>query len=114
MRNLPDELVQEILDELEDAGEQHAKTKARLRHLEEGRKILKAQLMKLGQVTMGLTAVQAREQFAYSYPTYVDHVAAMVLAVENEALMFYRWKRAEIRYEVWRTLSADSRAAKRP
>lgn len=113
MRNLPDELVQELLNELQDSGEQHAKAKARMRQLEEQRKIVKAQLMKVGQTVGGLTSGAKLELFAYSHPTYVDLVASLVTAIENEALMDYRRKDAEIRYECWRSLNSNQRAATR-
>lgn len=112
MGHLPDEFLQELMKELEDAAEHHARAKNRRVYLTEFRKVVKAQLMNLAE-SMGHKAVQAREQFAYSHPTYLDHLTAQAQAEENEALMGYRWKRAEINWEAWRSINANQRTVTR-
>lgn len=112
MNILPDDFVQALLEEMEQAGQAHALAKARLKGLEEGRKIQKAQLMKVAEAT-GLTSMTRQESFAYAHPQYKLTVDQLVAAVQDEADKHYAYKLIEVRWESWRTLNANERAAQR-
>lgn len=111
-RALPDEAVQEMLDEIERSGREHARLRARLESLRELRKITKARLMKLLEEE-GISAFAAQERDAYAHPAYQAIVDRMVEAIEQEHNAAVDYAIAEKRWESWRTISADLRAASR-
>lgn len=108
---LPDEELQQLFDELETAAQLYAKAKANRFGLEEQRKIVKNELMLVAEAT-GEKTVSRQERFAYSHPTYRGIVAQLVSAIEKEATSEYACKLIEMRWESFRTLSANMRAAR--
>lgn len=88
-----------------DNAPQYAKAKAHRRGLEEFRKSKKALLM--GDCTE--KAVNAREQYAYAHPEYVELLRGLTAAIEAEETLEWRLTAAELSVEVWRTMSANNR-----
>lgn len=110
MQIIPDEYVQELLDEIEESAAEFAVAKGQTVGLKEGRKIMKAQLMGVAEAN-GVKSVSKQEQFAYSHPTYRAAVDRLVEAIEREANLEYRCKIVEMKWESWRTLNANARRA---
>lgn len=111
MNVLPDEYVQQLFDELQGAARRHARAKALAEGLREDRKITKAQLMSVAEAD-GVGSIAARETFAYSHPNYKAIVVKLREAIEQETLSQYECKLIELRFEAWRTISANERAAR--
>lgn len=82
-----------------------AQAKATRVYLEEFRKSKKALLM--GQSS--LEAANAREQFAYSHPEYLELLHGLREAVEVEEKLKWDLIAAQARIEIWRTESANNR-----
>lgn len=112
MRHLPDEFVQEIIDDLDQAAQRYASAKALAEGLKEDRKITKAQLMNVAAAE-GVTVITAREQFAYSHATYLDVVHQLKAAIRDAARAEYDCKICELRFEAWRTINANQRVLTR-
>ena len=112
MNKLPDEFVQQLVENFEEAGKARAMAKARLRGLEEDRKILKAQLMKVAEA-QGTTSITRQEAFAYSHQQYTRLRDNLVEAVEEESLRDYECRLCEIKFEAWRSINANERQASR-
>lgn len=89
---------------LANAGK-HAEAKAQRIWIEEFRKSKKALLM--NECTE--KAVNAREQFAYSHPEYVELLAGLKVAVETEERLKWEQIAAQLRVEVWRSQEASNR-----
>ena len=86
-----------------------AKAKAQRVFLEEFRKSKKALLM--AQSTA--EAANAREQFAYAHPEYVQLLEGLKEAVEVEEKLRWDLIAAQARVEVWRTEQANNRHQER-
>jgi hypothetical protein len=82
-----------------------ADAKADRVHLEEFRKSKKAMLM----AESGESAVNAREQFAYAHADYVALLDGLKAAVAVEEKLKWDLIGAQLRVEIWRTESANSR-----
>ena len=87
----------------------YAKAKAERTRLEEFRKVKKALLMNECQAS----AVNAKEQFAYSHPDYGQVIDGIGIAVEVEVTLFWQLKAAEMRVDIFRTESANNRSIDR-
>lgn len=83
-----------------------AQAKANRVQLEEGRKSLKAILMKQS----GFDAIGAQEREAYAHPEYADYLNGLAAAVEEEEKLRWMLEAAKLRIEVYRTESANQRA----
>jgi hypothetical protein len=108
---LPDDLVQELLDAIEDTGRIHARAKAEAARLEHRRKRIKASMMKVMEAH-GVRSHQKQEVDALCHPNYDAAVELACSAIEAEANAEVDLKNAEREYEAWRTLSANARAAR--
>lgn len=108
---LPDEELERLFDELRDAAAEYGKAKARRFGLEELRKIRKNQLMVTAEAT-GAKSRDKQERFAYTHPTYKLVVDDLLDAIETETTAEYRCKLVEMRWESWRTIGANMRAAR--
>jgi hypothetical protein len=86
-------------------GKKAAKAKANRIYMDEYRKSLKAILMKRSQET----SVNAQEREAYSNPEYLDHLKAILEAVELEEELRWQMIAAQARVEVWRSQEATYR-----
>jgi hypothetical protein len=73
--------------------------------MDEYRKSLKAILMKRSQET----SVNAQEREAYSNQEYLDHLKAILEAVELEEELRWQMIAAQARVEVWRSQEATYR-----
>lgn len=93
---------------LANAGK-YAKAKADRLHIEEFRKSKKALLM--AQSTE--KAANAREQFAYAHPEYIELLGAYRTAVEVEESLRWAQIAAQLRVEIWRSQEASNRATDR-
>jgi hypothetical protein len=86
-------------------GKKAAKAKANRIYMDEYRKSLKAILMKRSQET----SVNAQEREAYSNQEYLDHLKAILEAVELEEELRWQMIAAQARVEVWRSQEATYR-----
>lgn len=86
-------------------GRQFATAKAQRVYLEEFRKSKKALLM--NQSTE--TTVNAREQYAYSHPEYVQVLEGIKEAIEVEEKLRWDLVAAQARVEIWRSQEATAR-----
>ena len=93
------------MDYILENGRKFAKAKADRVYLEEFRKSKKALLM--NQSTE--TTVNAREQFAYSHPDYVQVLEGIKQAVEVEEELRWHLVAAQARVEIWRSQEATAR-----
>jgi len=109
---LPDEFVQQLVEDFENSGKAHAYARAKLKGLEEGRKMTKAALMNVAR-DAGITASARQESYAYSHPRYKEIVDELVKAVERESLLHYECRLCEIKFEAWRSINANERQASR-
>ena len=109
---LPDEYVQQLMNELDETSQTYAKKKAMAEGLREDRKVTKAQLMSVAEAE-GYSSLAKQEVFAYGHPTYKAILDKLRVAIEEEALWSYKCKMCELRFEAWRTISANTRAATR-
>ena len=82
-----------------------ANAKANRVYIEEFRKSKKALLM--AQSTE--SAANAREQFAYSHPEYVELLQGLKAAVETEERLKWEMVAAQARIEIYRTQEASNR-----
>ena len=89
--------------------EKFAKAKADRVYLEEFRKSKKALLMN----ACTEKAANAREQFAYSHPEYVELLQGLGDAVEIEEALRWQQVAAQLRVEVWRSQEATNRGQER-
>lgn len=97
----PNKAVDYILDN----GKRFAKAKADRVYLEEFRKSKKALLMNLSTES----TVNAREQFAYSHPEYVQVLEGIRSAIEVEEELRWHLVAAQARVEIWRSQEATAR-----
>jgi len=82
-----------------------AKAKAERVYLEEFRKSKKALLMSQSSAE----AANAREQYAYAHPEYIELLEGLRAAVEVEEKLRWDLIAAQARIEIWRTESANAR-----
>ena len=93
---------------IKKAGE-FAKAKAQRVYLEEFRKSKKALLMS----ECLEKAANAREQYAYSHPEYIELLRGLQAAVEVEEELKWQLEAARLRIETWRTEQANNRTQDR-
>lgn len=109
MSDEPSVNIFRALDFIRDNAPLYAKAKADRIYLEEFRKSKKALLMRAAEIAGHKSAV-AQEREAYAHPEYMELLAALQIAVEEEEK--YRWMfvGAQAKIEVWRTMEANKRA----
>lgn len=83
----------------------YAKAKANRQHIEEYRKVLKAELFSASPDG----TVQAKENYAYSHEDYKKLLEGYREAIEVEQELLWRMKAAEHKIECWRTEQANAR-----
>lgn len=86
------------------AGE-FAKAKAQRVYLEEFRRSKRSLLMAQSDAP----AANAREQYAYAHPEYIELLDALKTAVEIEEGLRWQLIAAQARVEVWRSQEASNR-----
>lgn len=94
------------IDYIISNGTKYAKAKAGRIYLEEFRKSKKAILM----AECKAEAANAREQYAYAHPEYLEVLAGIRDAVEIEEKLRWDLIAAQARVEVWRSEEASARA----
>ena len=82
-----------------------AEAKANRIYIEEFRKVLKAQLMKIS----GASSIGAQETEAYSSPDYIAHLEALKEAVQIEETLRWRMVTDQASVETWRSINASAR-----
>jgi hypothetical protein len=82
-----------------------AKAKAERVYLEEFRKSKKAMLM----YECVEKAVNAREQYAYAHPDYLELLEGIKAAIEAEEALVWQLRAAQARVEIWRSMEASNR-----
>lgn len=86
-------------------GKKYAQAKADRVYLESFLKSKKALLMNQSTAE----AVNAREQYAYSHPEYIQLLEGLKSAIEIEESLKWEMTAAQLRVEVWRTQEATNR-----
>lgn len=94
-----------VLDFIRDSAPKYGAAKANRVALEEGRKALKARLMKK-HIDLPVTA---QEREAYADPQYQELIDGIGPAVEAEETLRWMLEAARIKAEVWRTIEANKR-----
>lgn len=94
-----------VLDYIRDNAPRYGAAKGNRIAIEEGRKSLKARLMKK-HLDLPVTA---QEREAYADKEYAELIAGLGPAVEQEETLRWMLEAARIKAEVWRTLSANQR-----
>jgi hypothetical protein len=105
---LPDDAVQQLLEDIAEAGKVYARAKAHLEALRERRKITKASIMKVVE-TYGVTSYAAQEREAYSHPGYAQHIVELEKAVEAEVITEIAFRNAERAFDAWRSVLSTER-----
>jgi hypothetical protein len=106
---ISDKRMDAALNFLISSSDELAEAKATLVGLEEGRKSLKAKLMKASDAkTMDL-----KEADAYDHPDYRELVAGLVQATKASERLRLKREVALTICELWRTAQANVRAAER-
>jgi len=98
----PNKAIQFLID----TSPKYAQSKATRIYLEEARKSRKAQLMKDSPETV----IGKQEVYAYSHPDYLELLAGLREAVEEEEKLRWLMIAAQARIEVWKTNSYNTRA----
>jgi dTDP-D-glucose 4,6-dehydratase len=86
----------------------YAQARANRIYVEEYRKSLKAILMKEA-LSEGYETAAAQEREAYANKAYVEHLAAIRDAIQEEEALRWKMVAAEAAVEVWRSLEASAR-----
>lgn len=86
-----------------------AEAKANRVFLDEFRKSKKALLMAQSRAE----AANAREQFAYSHPEYIELLEGIKSAVEIEEKLKWELEAARLRVDVWRSQETSNRMQER-
>ena len=86
-----------------------AEAKANRVFLDEFRKSKKALLM----AQSGAEAANAREQFAYGHPEYIELLEGIKAAVEIEEKLKWELEAARLRVDVWRSQETSNRMQER-
>ena len=86
-----------------------AEAKANRVFLDEFRKSKKALLM----AQSSAEAANAREQFAYSHPEYIELLEGIKAAVEIEEKLKWELEAARLRVDVWRSQETSARMQER-
>lgn len=86
-----------------------AEAKSQRVYLEEFRKSKKALLM----AQSSETAANAREQYAYAHPEYLELLQGLKAAIEVEEKLKWDMVAAQARVEIWRTQEASNRMQER-
>lgn len=86
----------------------YAQAKANRVYLEEFRKSKKALLMK-NALARGYEAVNAQEREAYSDHEYIDLLAGIKEATEEEEQLRWLMEAARMRVDIWRSEQANQR-----
>lgn len=95
-----------VLDFMRDNSHAYAKAKAERQYLENYRKTVKAQQMKLHLSI----PVSAQEREAYASEAMIEVDKAIQAATEEEAKLYWLLSSAQVKADVWRSLSASQRA----
>lgn len=98
----PDKAV----DFIRDNAKPYAEAKAKRIYLEEFRKSKKALLM----AECNEPAANAREQYAYAHPEYLEVLDGIRAAVAEEEALRWQMVAAQARVEVWRSKESSARA----
>jgi hypothetical protein len=104
-----DEQLEMAMDFIRDRAKDYAKAKAARVQLTEFRKSKKAMLMRNAEIA-GHKTVAAQEREAYADDEYVELLNAIKDATEQEELLRYQMKGAELKIDIWRTRAANQRA----
>ncbi len=96
--------VSKALNYLASTDEAEANAKALVKAVDEGRKIIKAQVFLAAKGTAA-----ERTEIAYASPEYQAQIERQQDATADHALLHTKRKRAELMIEVWRSTNANRR-----
>lgn len=92
-------------DYLRDSAKEYAEAKNNRKHLEQYRKVKKAQLMREKAGEPGHVC----EAYAYSHKDYLEVLEGIKEAGVIEDTLRWRMKAAELKIEMWRSQQANNR-----
>ena len=102
---ISDEDAEKAVDFLRDNARKAAQATANREYLEEYKKVVKAQIMREhDSLPLG-----AQEREAGADPRYVQHLKTFQDAIEQDEYMSWMMKAAEVKFDLWRTQSANVR-----
>lgn len=107
-----DEILEAQFEDVRTLVKIYAKAKGDRLHLDEFKKIKKAQLMKVAEM-QGFNAISAQEREARASPDYEKLIVGLAEAVETESRAYWELKLSEWRFEAWRTLQANERSERK-
>jgi hypothetical protein len=105
---LSDEFIEELIHAIRSVSEEWASAKARKTWLEEQKKVVLARQM-IFAAQNGSRSSASQERDAYASPEYSDLLVSIRHACNEEARLGRSIKEAEMRFEAWRTQSANER-----
>lgn len=105
---MDDEKLEKAINFIRDKAADHAQAKANRIYLMLFRKSKKAILMANARVS-GFESAVAQEREAYADDEYIELLKGIQAAVEQEELLRYQIKAAELKIEIWRTKEATRR-----
>ena len=104
-----EEQLEQRFEELHKLSRDYAQAAADKAHIEEYRKVRKAELMKQAERD-GITTVAKQERDAYASPEYAELLDNLRTAIFEETRLKWELELFKIKFEAWRTLRADNRA----
>lgn len=104
---ITDDDAEKAVDFLRDNARKAAQAIANREYLDEYRKVIKAQIMREHDDK----PLGAQEREAGADPRYDAHLKTLRDAVEQAEYMKWMMKAAEVKFDLWRTQSANERRA---
>ena len=103
-----DEKIERAITFIRDKAKDYAEALAQREYLRDFKKSKIAILMQQAEIE-GYKTNAAQEREALANPEYIEILQGLKVATEKEALLRHQIKSAEIRIEIWRTESANTR-----
>lgn len=104
---MSEQKTESAINWIRDNAALYAKAKSQRVYLEQYRKSKKAILIQNAPAEHKTT--QAKESYAYAHAEYLEVLAGLKVAVEEEERLRFLIKAAELKFEQWRTLQANRR-----
>ena len=103
-----DQTLEDALSNLNDVGFKKATAKAKLDHLNEQKKVVKASLMNQAELN-GVNTISAQEKHALDNDVYREHLVLTHEAQKKYLDLEHSYTMLELRIGVWRTIQASIR-----
>lgn len=112
---MSDKLIdpQEAVDYMIAKSAEYAQAEANKVYMEEMRKTIKAEMMRIAEAEGDCKTAVMQEREAYASKRYKDHLLALKEAVEKREHLRWMLIAAQARIEVWRSQEASNRHVER-